>query len=110
MRKGRSSASLSRNSFSLMICAAPFFSNDRASSGCMIQSQISAPASARRALLVLVQQLADLIDREWRVLLVQRFLTFPLVEKRPGPSVWARSDLFPGLRRVANTGRGLFCV
>src|SRR5205814_1855082 len=73
-RKGRSSASFSRSSLSLMICAEPCFNNARASSGCMIRSQNSAPASAGRALLVFVQQLAHLLDRERLVVSVERLL------------------------------------
>src|SRR5215813_4932784 len=109
-RKGRPSASLSRNSFTLMMCAAPCSNNARASSRCMIQSQNNAPASARRALLVLVQQLANLIDRERRVLLVERLLTFAFVQERPRPGVCARGNLFAGLRSVADAARGLICV
>ena len=49
----------------------------------MIRSQNSAPASAGRALLVFVQQLAHLVDRERRVLSVERLLTLALIQKRP---------------------------
>src|SRR5215472_14343368 len=109
-RNGRPSASFSRSSISLMICAAPRFNNEKASSACMNQPQNTAPASARRALLVLVQQFAHLVDRERRVLLVERLLTFAFVQKRPRPGVRARSDLLSGLRGIANTTRGLICI
>src|SRR5438094_7775379 len=93
-----------------MICAEPCFNNARASSGCMIRSQNSAPASRGRALLVFVQQLAHLLDRERLVLSIERLLICALVQKGPVTWIRTRGDLFPGLRRVAKTARGLTCV
>src|SRR4030095_16594455 len=109
-RSGRPSASFSRSSLSLMICVEPCFNNARASSGCMIPSQNSAPVSAGRALLVFVQQLAHLLDRERLVFSVERLLICALVQKGPVTRIRSRGDLFPGLRCVANTARGLTCV
>src|SRR5438552_14360295 len=93
-----------------MICAEPCFNNARASSGCMIPSQNSAPVSPGRALLVFVQQLAHLLDRERFVLSIERLLTFALVQKRSVTCIRARGDLFPGLRRVTNAAGGLICI
>src|SRR5262245_2386589 len=93
-----------------MICAEPCFNRARASSGCMIRSQNSAPASAGRALLVFVQQLAHLLDRERLVFSVERLLALAFVQKRPGTCIPARGDLFAGLRYITNTMRGLICV
>ena len=109
-RNGRPSASFSRNSPSLMICAEPCFSDARVSSGCMIPSQNSAPASPGRALLVFVQQLAHLLDRERLVLSVERLLICAFVQKGPVTSICTRGDLFPGLRGVTNAAGGLICV
>ena len=69
----------------------------------MIQSQNSAPDSPGRALLVFVQQLAHLLDRERRVFSVERLLAFTLVQKRPVLCVCATGNLFIGLRRIAST-------
>src|SRR5213080_907700 len=74
IRNGRPSDSLSRSSFSLMICAAPCFKSARASSGCMFNHRIAHPAGA---LLVFIQQLAHLLDREWRILPVERLDSCP---------------------------------
>src|ERR1700693_3023223 len=103
-RNGRPSASLLRSSSSLMIWAAPCFKNARASSACMFKDKIAHPASA---LLVFVQQLAHLLDRERRILLVERFLTLALVQERPVPCVRADGDFLSGLRSVANAARSL---
>src|SRR6516225_8543998 len=110
-RNGRPSASFSRSSLSLMICADPCFSSARTSSGCMIRSQNSAPASPGRALLVFVQQLAHLLDRERLVFSVERLLALAFVQKRPGTcGIRARGDPFAGLRYITNTTRGLIWV
>src|SRR6266481_7209089 len=109
-RNGRPSASFSRSSPSLMICAEPCFSDARASSGCMIPLQNSAPASPGRGLLVFVQQLAHLLDCERLVLSVERLLIFALVQKGPVTCVRTRVDLFPGLRCITHTVGGLICV
>src|SRR5260370_11759759 len=109
-RNGRPSASFSRSSPSLMICAEPCFSDARASSGCMIPLQNSAPASPGRALLVFVQQLAHLLDRERLVLSVERLLICAFVQKGPVTCIRTRGDLFPGLRGVQNSAGGLSCV
>src|SRR2546421_7715641 len=79
-RNGRPSSSFWRSPSSLMICAAPRFSDASASSTCMVKHRI---ALLGRALLVFIQQLAHLLDRERRVLPVQRFLTFAFIQKRP---------------------------
>src|SRR5258705_7667468 len=92
-----------------MICAEPCFNKGRASSGCMIPSQNSAPASPGRALLVFVQQLAHLLDRERVVLSVERLLTFAFVQKGAVTCIRTRGDLFPGLRCVTNAAGGLIC-
>src|SRR6266436_4410908 len=106
-RNGRPSASLSRSSSSLMICAAPCFKNARASSGCIVNHRIAHPAIA---LLVFIQQLAHLLDRERRILSVERFLTLTLVQKRPIPCIREGANLFVGLRCVADAARSLICV
>src|SRR5262249_35632046 len=93
-----------------MICAEPSFNSARASSGCMMPSQNSAPALAGRALLVFVQHLADLLERERLVLSVERLLTFAFVQKGPVICIRSRGDLFPGLRCVPNTARSVSCV
>src|SRR5205814_3380945 len=75
---GRPSASFSRSSFSLIICAAPCFKKARASSDCMIPQGI---VHRLGALLVFVQQLPHLLNREWSVFAVKRLLAFALTEK-----------------------------
>src|SRR5438477_11930710 len=92
-----------------MICIEPCYDNARASSGWMIRSHNSAPASAGRALLVFVQQLAHLLDRERLVFSVERLLTFAFVQKGPVTCIRTRGDLFPGLRCVTNAGGRLIC-
>src|SRR5512132_2551728 len=93
-----------------MICAEPCFNNARASSGCMIRSQNSAPASPGRALLVFVQQLTHLLDRERLVVSFERLLICACVQNVPVTSVHMRGDLFPGLRCVTNTVGSLISV
>src|SRR5438874_4162265 len=107
IRNGRPSASFSRSSSSLMICAAPCFNNARASSGCMLKHRIAHPA---RALLVFIQQLAHLLNRERRVLSVERFLTFAFVQERPVLCVRANGNFLPRLRSVANAASALVRV
>src|SRR5438552_10566099 len=107
IRNGRPSDSLSRSSFSLMICAAPFFKNASASTGCMFNHRIAHPA---RALLVFIQQLAHLLDRERRILPVERLLTLALIQKRAVPSVRAGGNFLISLRRIASAARSLICV
>src|SRR4030095_14896487 len=94
-RSGRPSASFARRSSSLMICAAPCSKNARASSGCMINHRIAHPA---RALLVFIQQLAHLLDRERRILPVERLLTFTLIKEGPVLRVRTAGDLCVRLR------------
>src|SRR6266545_5660467 len=106
-RSGRPSASFARSSSSLMICAAPCFKNARASSGCMIDHRI---AHRARALLVFVQQLAHLLDRERRILPVERLLTFTLIKERPVLRVRTAGDLFVILRDIAGTARRASCI
>ena len=60
-----------------------------------------------RALLVFVQQLAHLLDREWLVFSIERLLICALVEKLPGTGILTRCDLFFGLRRITNAASGL---
>src|SRR6266480_7607666 len=103
IRNGRPSDSLSRSSFSLMICAAPFSKNARASSGCMINHRI---AHGARALLVFIQQLAHLLDRERRILPIKRLLTFTLLKEGPVLRVRMAGDLFVRLSGIAGTARG----
>src|SRR6266550_2852978 len=93
-----------------MICAEPCFNNARASSGCMMRSQNSAPASPGRTLLVFVQQLAHLLDRERLVVSVERLLICAFVQKGPVTCIRARGNLFPGLRCVPNAAGGLTSV
>src|SRR5437899_2400450 len=107
IRNGRPSASLSRSSSSLMICAAPCFKNARASSGCMFNHRIAHPASA---LLVFIQQLTHLLDRERRILSVERFLTLALVQERPVPCVLANDNFLIRLWSIAGAARSLICV
>src|SRR6516164_1679218 len=109
-RNGRPSASLSRSSLSLMICAEPFFKKARASSGCMIRSENNAPVLAGRALLIFVQQFPHLLDRERLIFFVERLLIGALVQKRPVICIRARGDLFPGLRGGTNTRGSLIRV
>src|SRR5258707_3520520 len=90
-----------------MICAAPCFKNARASPGCMINHRIAHPASA---LLVFIQQLAHLLDRERRILSVERFVPLTLVEKRPVPCVRANGNFAIRLRSIAGAARSLICV
>src|SRR5260370_6639436 len=104
-RNGRPSASFSRSSPSLMICAEPSFSDARASSGCMIPLQNSAPASPGRALLVFVQQLAHLLDRERLVLSVERLLICAFVQKRPDTYGCTQGELFLAPSGVTNSDR-----
>src|SRR5919201_6333710 len=99
-RSGRPSASFWRNSSPLMICAAPVLNSARASSGCMIKHRIAHPVCA---LLVFVQQLAHLVDRERRVLPVERLLAFTLIEKWSVLGVRAAGDFLVGLSRVQRT-------
>src|SRR6266498_941407 len=106
-RNGWPSASLLRSSSSLMIWAAPCFKNARASSGCMFKDKIAHPASA---LLVFVQQLAHLLDRERRILLVERFLTLALVQERAVLCIRAGGNFFVRLRSVANAACSLISV
>ena len=73
----------------------------------MIRSQNSAPASPGRVLLVFVQQLAHLLDRERLVVSVERLLICAFVQKGPVTSIRTRGDLFPGLRCVTNTAGSL---
>src|SRR5437660_888827 len=89
-RNGRPRASFSFNSPSLMIWTAPRFKDANASPACMIGNSSGAgdrgqsfPRSyaERLCLFILVQQLTNLIDREWRVLPIQRFLTLTLLSK-----------------------------
>src|SRR5262249_54088808 len=61
-------------------------------------------------LLVLVQQLAYLLDRERLVFSVERLLTFTFVQKRPVTCVRTRGNLLFGLRCITNTAGGLICV
>src|SRR4030095_420387 len=103
-RSGRPSASFSRSSFSLMICAAPCFKKPRASSGCMINHRI---ANRAGPLLVFVQQLAHLFDCERFILPRQRLLALTFVQERPVLCVRAAASLFVRLRSVAETTRGL---
>src|ERR1700693_1544004 len=106
-RNGWPRASLSRSSSSLMIWAAPCFKNARASSGCMFKDKIAHPASA---LLVFVQQLAHLLDRERRILLVERFLTLALVQERAVLCIRADGNFFSRLRSVADAAGALVCI
>ena len=62
------------------------------------------------ALLVFIQQLAHLLDRERRILSVERFLTLALVQKRPVPCIRADGNLLVGLPSVADAARILICV
>src|SRR5207253_7504666 len=107
IRNGRPSDSLSRSSFSLMICAAPFSKNARASSGCMFNHRITHPA---RALLVFIQQLAHLLDRERRILPVERFLTFALVQERAVFCIRANGNFLVRLRSIAYAAGSLICI
>src|SRR5919198_2256848 len=99
-RSGRPSASFWRNSSPLMICAAPVLNSARASSGCMIKHRIAHPVCA---LLVFVQQLAHLVDRERRVLPVERLLAFTLIQKRPVLCICTAWDFLVGLSGIAWT-------
>src|SRR5437773_1014309 len=103
-RSGRRSASFSRSSFSLMICAAPCFKNARASSGCMINHRI---ANRAGPLLVFVQQFTHLFDRERFILSRQRLLAFTFVQERPVLCVRAADNFFARLRSITKTMRGL---
>src|SRR6266568_9141506 len=105
-RSGRSSASFSCSSSSLMICAAPCLKTARASSGCIVNHRIAHRAGA---LLVFVQQLAHLLDRERRILPVERLLTLALIQKRAVPSVRAGGNFLISLRRIASAARSLIC-
>ena len=57
-----------------------------------------------RALLVFVQQLPHLVDRERRVLPIERFLAFALIQKRPVLRICSAGDLFVGLGGIAGAG------
>src|SRR6266550_1297048 len=107
IRNGRPSDSLSRSSFSLMICAAPFSKNARASSGCMFNHRIAHPA---RALLVFIQQLAHLLDRERRILPVERLLTLALINEGSVLRVRAARNFFVRLRGIARATYSLSCI
>src|SRR5258705_946127 len=102
-RSGGPSASFASSSSSLMICAAPGFKNARASSGCMINHRI---AHGARALLVFIQQLAHLLDRERRILPIKRLLTFTFLKEGPVLRVRMAVDLFVRLSGIAGTPRG----
>jgi hypothetical protein len=62
-------------------------------------------AHRARALLVFVQQLAHLLDRERSILPVERLLTFTLIKEGPVLRVRTASDLFVRLRGIARTAR-----
>src|SRR5260370_12494478 len=79
---GRPSASFSRNSFSLIICAAPCFRKATDSSCCMIPQGI---VHRLGALLVFVQQLPHLLNRKWPSFAVKRLFAFALTKEWPGP-------------------------
>src|SRR6266853_516730 len=96
---GRPSASFSRNSFSLTICAAPCFRKARDSSGCMIPKGI---AHRRGALLVFVQQLPHLLNRKWSIFAVKRFLTFALSEEGAVAGEDSAGGRFVSVVRVAD--------
>src|SRR6266576_2052122 len=106
-RSGRPSASFSRSSFSLTICAAPCLKNARASSGCMVNHRIAHQAGA---LLVFVQQLAHLLDCERRILPVERLLTFTLIKERPVLCIRTTGDLFVGLSGITDIMCSSGCI
>src|ERR1043166_8050635 len=106
-RNGRPRASLSRISASLMICAVPCFKTARASSGCMITDRIAHPPSA---LLVFIQQLAHLLDRERLIMPVERFLTLAFVQEWPVLRVRADRNFFSRLRSISHAPRALVCI
>src|SRR6266487_897177 len=110
IRNGRPSASFPRSSSSLMICSAPCFKSARASSGCMFNHRIAHPPQRTSALLVFIQQLAHLLDRERRILPVERLLTLALIQKRAVPSVRAGGNFLISLRSIASAARSLICV
>ena len=62
-------------------------------------------AHRARALLVFVQQLAHLLNRERRILPVERLLTFALIKEGPILRVRMAGDLFLRLRSIAGTAR-----
>ena len=62
-------------------------------------------AHRARALLVFIQQLAHLLDRERRILPVERLLTFTLIKEGPVLRVRTAGDLFVRLRGIAGTAR-----
>ena len=62
------------------------------------------------ALLVFVQQLAHLLDRERFVLSIERLLICALVQKGPITCIRTRGDLFSGLRCITNAASGLICI
>jgi len=57
------------------------------------------------ALLVFIQQLAHLFNRERGIFAVKRLLTFPLTEEGPVPSENTAGCCFVSLRRIADTAR-----
>jgi hypothetical protein len=62
-------------------------------------------AHRTRALLVFIQQLAHLLDRERSILPVKRLLTFTLIKEGPVLRVRTAGDLFVRLRGIAGTAR-----
>ena len=73
-------------------------------------ADVSTSLDMTRALLVFVQQLAHLLDRERLGFSVERLLICAFAQKRPVTCIRTRGDLFPGLRCVTNTAGGLSCV
>src|SRR5437870_2143724 len=106
-RSGRSSASFACSSSSLMICAAPCLKTARASSGRIANHRIAHRAGA---LLVFVQQLAHLLDRERRILPVERLLTFTLLNEGSVLRVRAARNFFVRLRGIARATCSLSCI
>jgi hypothetical protein len=62
------------------------------------------------ALFVFIQQLTHLVDRERRILPVERFLSFALVQKRTVVCVRASGNFLARLRSIAGAGGSLICV
>jgi hypothetical protein len=73
----------------------------------MINDRIAHLASA---LFVFIQQLTHLVDRERRILPVERFLSFALVQKRTVVCVCASGNFLARLRSIAGAGCRLICV
>src|SRR5438874_7402656 len=96
---GRPSASFSRSSFSLIICAAPCFKKASASSGCMIPQGI---VHRLGALLVFVQQLPHLLNRKRSVFTVESLLAFALTEEWVVPGEGSAGRCFVSVVRVAD--------